>query len=351
MPAPKVISIATVLPEHEVWMVDILEIARLWVSEKDPVFQRKVDRIFRNSGVKKRYTVLPIADTFKPMTLDAKNGIYRTKILDYAEQAVRDALTQAHLTAQDIDCLIVTSCTGHMSPSIDAFLMNRMEMKPSVQRLPVMEMGCIGGLAGLIYAENYLRAYPDKKVALVTAELTSITFQNDDFSWANVVSSAIFGDGIACAILGDTPENRPEIRASSMYHFKDSIDLLGFDLSSTGFRMVLDKHLPERISEQFENFVSPILEQAHWKLEEIDHFLVHPGGEKILRNIEALLQPVGKRLDSSRAVLHEMGNISSATILFILKSYLDRSIPSGKKALLLGFGPGLTAASILLEWQ
>jgi alkylresorcinol/alkylpyrone synthase len=352
---PKILSIATLIPPYSASQEQMIKQALEWVGDFDRAFQSKVERIFRQSDVDQRYTVLPLHEIFKPMSLEEKNDIYRAHIVDYAAQVLQQALANANLQVSEVDCLITTSCTGHMSPSLDAFLINRLGMRADVQRLPVMEMGCIGAAVGLIYAENYLRAYPGRKVALISAELTSITFQREDFSWANIVSTAIFGDGIACAILGDSIENRPGIVCSRMHHFPETTNLLGFNLCNTGFKMVLDPQLPTVIRTHFHTFMEPLLVEAGWEIGEIEHYIVHPGGKKILHNLDILLRKTALTdkktyLEDSRTVLREMGNMSSATLLFILKRFLDKPIPAGEKALLLGFGPGLTASSLLLEW-
>ncbi len=347
----KIISIASVLPAYRYHLDEVLSYAQLWVSEQAPQFKAKVKRIFTQAKVDYRHTVIPLEQIFAPMTLDEKNRIYQSQIIDLSEKALIEALRRANLNASDIDCLITTSCTGHMSPSLEAHLINRLNMKPIVQRLPVMEMGCIGGIAGLIYAENYLRAYPEKYVALISAELSSVTFQRDDFSWANIISAAIFGDGAACAILGPTTQLRPCLKGSLMYHFPETIDLLGFNLSSTGFRMVLDPDLPDHIQSHFEDFTDPLLSQFGITLDDIHHFIVHPGGIKILQNIAKQLPDSNNALHASTETFRELGNLSSATVLFILERILKKPIEPQSLGLMMGFGPGLTAGSILLEWQ
>ncbi len=357
MPDPQILSVATTVPSHEALLEDVVQQAQVWVSKHEKDFQVKVNRIFKRAGVSKRYTTLPLKQLFDPMTLTEKNDLYKSHIVPHAEKVLIEALEKANLQPSDLDCLIVASCTGHMSPSLEAFLINRLDLKPSIQRLPVMEMGCIGGVAGLIYAENYCRAYPDKYAAVIAAELTSITFQDEDFSWANIVSTAIFGDGIACVIMGSKPSPAaPSIRFSSMYHFPDTTHLLGYNLGSTGFRMILDSNLPSVIQAHFMKMINAAIQKSNWALENVDEFLIHPGGLKILSELEALLnalpdfsareQPFQLRL--SRKILQDYGNMSSATLLFILKEWMDFA-EGPKRAVMTGFGPGLTAGVLLLE--
>ena len=350
MATSKILALSTVLPPHTAPLADVLPYSARWVQHQDEAFQQKTEKIFKNAQVDCRHSVVSLEHVFSRMTLDEKNALYQTHAVDLSETLLRQALDDAKLNPTDIDCLIVTSCTGHMSPSIDAVLVNRLGMKPSVQRLPVMEMGCMGGAAGLIYAENYLRAYPNHTVALITVELPTITFQHDDYSWANVVSTALFGDGAACAILGPSNTLGPAIVRSAMYHFPDTTHLLGYNLTSTGFSMVLDEALPETIRQHFDQMIAELLDPEGLTLKDIDHFIIHPGGKKILHNIGLVLAAHGKSVDTSKSVLRDCGNLSSATVLFILKRFMDQPVKAGDRGLLLGIGPGLTACSVLLEW-
>ena len=357
MSDPQILSVATVVPGYEHSLQDVVEQAQVWVSHQEKPFRTKVERIFRRAGVNKRYTILPLDALFSPMTLAEKNDRYCTYIVDYAETALRDALAQAGLQPADLDCLIITSCTGHMSPSPDAFLINRLNLKPTIQRMPIMEMGCIGGVVGLMYAENYCRAYPGRYAAVIAAEFTSLTFQREDFTWANIVSTAIFGDGVACAILSSQgASTAPRIRASGMHHFPDTTSLLGFNLGNTGFSMILGADLPYVIREHFITIVAPLLASINWTWDSLEEVLIHPGGLKILNELESLLVVQGTSLTKteifqfaiSREILRDYGNMSSATVLFLLQKMRSQS-PANRRVLLAGFGPGLTAGTLLIE--
>ena len=352
---PKILAVSVLTPPHCQTQETLTIAAEQWTSHFDESFRSKVRRVFRNAGVEKRYTVLPIEEVFLNRGLTDKNAIYQSVVVDYCETVLKEALDKAGLTPQDIDCLITTSCTGHMSPSIDAHLINRLDMRPETQRLPVMEMGCMAGANGLVYAENYLKAYPERYVALIAAELTTLTFQAEDYSWANIVSAGIFADGVACAILGPSKEMsmtpKPVIKRSQMLHFPDSTDLLGFNLETTGFRMVLDEALPDVIVEQFDTYTHSFLAHENWRIEDLNHAIVHPGGKKIIDALDKKFLEYGIALDESRSILRDYGNVSSATVLFILNEFMSKPIDAGEKAILLAFGPGVTACSLLLEWD
>ena len=260
-------------------------------------------------------------------------------------------MDKANWQADEIDYLITVSCTGIMIPSVDAYLVNSLKMKQGIVRLPVTEMGCAAGISGIIYAKNFLKANLGKKAAVVAVESPTATFQLTDYSMANIVSAAIFGDGAATVLLSSCPEDDgPEIIAEEMYHFADAIHMMGFKMTNTGLQMVLDEAVPETISEHFPKIVHPFLERNNSSIEEINHLIFHPGGRKIVQTVEELFGSLGKNIDDTREVLRQYGNMSSATVLYVLERFLDRDIPKGDKGLMLSFGPGFSAQSVLLQW-
>jgi alkylresorcinol/alkylpyrone synthase len=212
-------------------------------------------------------------------------------------------------------------------------------------------MGCVAGISGLIYAENFLRANPNKKAAVLAIEAPTATFQLDDFSMANMVSAAIFGDGCACVLLSSCEEDKgPAIKSHEMYHFPDATHMMGFDLVNSGLQMVLDKSVPETIANHFPAIIHPFLEKNGLTINDIDHLIFHPGGKKIVQTVEELFHKLGKNIDDTKEVLRTYGNMSSATVLFVLERFMSRELNKGSKGLMLSFGPGFTAQRILLEW-
>ena len=347
----KIKAIAKQLPAHTRATKDIMPFIEKWLSGQEDRFIRKVIKIFDNAGVDKRYSIMSPEAIFSNASFEEKNEIYVRECTRLAEISLQKALQKAGWKAQDIDYLITVSCTGIMIPSVDAYLINRLQMKQDVLRLPVTEMGCAAGVSGIIYAKNFLKANPGKKAAVVAVESPTATFQLDDFSMANIVSAAIFGDGAAAVLLSSCPEDGgPEIVAEEMYHFYDAEYMMGFKLTNTGLQMVLDETVPEVIAEHFPKIVHPFLERNNLNINAIDHFVFHPGGRKILQTVEALFGSLGKNIDDSREVLKQYGNMSSVTVLYVLERFLDQTITSGEMGLMLSFGPGFSAQSILLKW-
>ena len=327
-----------------------MEYARAWVKDQPERLGRKILRIFKYAQVDQRYSVRKPSSLLDQSGFGTRNDQYIQQAITLGEKALHSAIEAAGIQAGDIDYLITTSCTGIMIPSVDAYLIDRLGMRQDITRLPVTEMGCAAGTSGLIYAHDFLLAHPDKYVAILAIEFPSCTFQSGDYSMTNVVSSAIFGDGVACAILGPTEKLKPSIIAREMYHFPHSIDMMGYDIRDSGFHMVLHPDVPLRIEAHFEKIIFPFLKKHNVEIGEIDHLIFHPGGKKIIQMVERLLGELGKQIDDSKAVLREYGNMSSATVLFVLDRFLKREIPKGDYGLMLSFGPGFSAQRLLLEW-
>lgn len=347
----KIKAVAKQLPPYSRNTEDVIPYVEAWLSGQDERFIRKAVKIFGNAGVDKRYSIMEPDDVFTATTFEKKNNIYIRECTKLAEQSLKKALDKANWKAHDIDYIISVSCTGIMIPSVDAYLVNNLKMKQDIVRLPVTEMGCAAGISGMIYAKNFLKANPGKRAAVVAVESPTATFQLTDFSMANIVSAAIFGDGAATILLSSCLEDEgPEIIAEEMYHFYSAEQMMGFKVTDTGLQMILDETVPETIAEHFPNIVHPFLERNKSGIEEINHLIFHPGGRKIIQTVEELFGSLGKNIDDTRQVLKEYGNMSSVTVLYVLERFLEKSIPAGEKGLMLSFGPGFSAQSILLQW-
>ena len=347
----KIISVAKALPKYTRNTSEIIPFLHLWLEGQEDRFKRKVIKLFENAGVDRRYSIMDADEVFNKTSFEEKNEIYARESIILAESCLKKSLAKSSLKATDIDFLITVSCTGIMIPSLDAYLINRLGMKQDVVRLPVTEMGCAAGVSGIIYAKNFLQANPGKRAAVVAVESPTATFQIEDFSMVNIVSAAIFGDGAASVILSSCPEDKgPTILDEAMYHFYDAEQMMGFKLRNTGLQMILDKSVPETISNHFPAIVHPFLERNGIKIEDVDHLIFHPGGKKIVQTVEALFGSLGKNIDDTKDVLKMYGNMSSVTVLYVLQRFLERDIKTGEKGLMLSFGPGFSAQRVLLEW-
>lgn len=347
----KIKTVAKELPPFTRTTDEIVPYIEEWLGGENDRLRRKVTKIFRNAGVERRYSIIDAEDMFVRRSFEEKNNLYIRGALKLSEGCLRKALEKAKWKPQDLDYIITVSCTGFMIPSVDAYLINRLNMRQNIVRLPVTEMGCAAGISGIIYAKNFLQANPGKRAAIIAVESPMATFQRDDLSMVNMVSAAIFGDGAACALLSsDQNDEGPTILSEEMYHFYDAQHMMGFDLKNAGLHMILDPSVPATIAHHFPEIIHPFLKKAKTCIEDIDHLIFHPGGKKIVQTVEKLFGSLGKNIDDTKEVLRLYGNMSSATVLYVLERFLDRPIAVGEKGLMLSFGPGFSAQRVLLEW-
>ena len=323
----------------------------MWLEGKDERFVRKVKKIFEGAAVNKRYSIMDPIDVFTKTSFEERNNIYVREVIDLGEKVLEKALYEANWKPEDLDFIITVSCTGIMIPSLDAYLINKLKLRQDIVRLPVTEMGCAAGISGILYAKNFLKANLGKRAAVIAVESPTATFQLDDFSMANIVSAAIFGDGAACVLLSSNEDDDgPEIIAEEMYHFYDNIDMMGFKLTNSGLQMVLDVEVPETIASHFPAIIHPFLAKNNFKIADIDYLIFHPGGKKIITIVESLFLDLGKNIDVTKEVLKLYGNMSSATVLYVLEQIMNNKPTKGEKGLMLSFGPGFSAQRILLEF-
>lgn len=347
----RIVSVTKVLPKYFRYTKDIIPLVEFWLSGQEERFTRKVIKIFEGAAVDKRYSIMPPEQVFMATSFEEKNAIYVREAKRMGIEVLQNALDKSGWKPESVDYILTVSCTGIMIPSLDAYLVNALGMRQDIVRLPVTEMGCAAGVSGLIYAHNFLKSNPGKRIALVAVESPTATFQLNDYSMANMVSAAIFGDGAACVLLSSEEEAvGPRIVGEGMYHFKDATHMMGFDLTNDGLKMILDPSVPETISSHFENIVHPFLKKHGSSIEKVDHLIFHPGGRKIVQTVESLFGALGKNIDDTREVLRLYGNMSSATVLYVLERFLEKKMDTGEQGLILSFGPGFSAQRVLIEW-
>ncbi len=272
--------VTTVEPPYAYTTEEVIEaFDRLWLHELSAPLQRKCKRLLSGSQIVRRRSVVPIEVILGQKGLGERNRLYAEAMIELGEKALRRALDESGTRPDEIGAIVSTSCTGFMIPSVDAHLVDRVGLPRDVLRLPVTEMGCAGGAAGLHYASDLARARPGKKVVLLSLEAPTLTFIHGDHSGENLVSASIFADGVACAIVGDEGPGAAILDAD-MYHFPRSTHLMGYDLMDAGFKIVLDRHVPGAIFEHFGGIVEPFLRRNGLLPSEVEHYMVHPGGKK-----------------------------------------------------------------------
>lgn len=347
----KIITATKQLPNYSRKTADIIPLLDEWLKEQDNRFIKKVKKIFEGALVDVRYSIMDPVEVFTATSFEEKNDIYIREVIQLGEKVLNKALVKAGWEPQTLDYIITVSCTGIMIPSLDAYLINKMQLRQDIVRLPVTEMGCAAGISGIIYAKNFLKANPGKRAAVIAVESPTATFQLNDFSMPNIVSAAIFGDGAACCLLSSCEEDKgPEILDEQMYHFYDAEHMMGFKLTNTGLQMILDVEVPNTIASHFGEIIHPFLKRNNLTIADIDHLIFHPGGRKIVQTVEELFSGLGKNIDDTKEVLRQYGNMSSATVLYVLERILNSNPQPGEKGVMLSFGPGFSAQRVLLQW-
>ncbi|MSQ47362.1 MAG: type III polyketide synthase [Deltaproteobacteria bacterium] len=342
---------ATAYPPYRYEQDDVIRALPLWLAGDERMFAL-ARRVFENAAVQTRYGCRPLIDLACPLSLTETSQLYQRTARTLGEQVVGDCLTQADVTPQAVDLIISTSCTGFMIPSLDAYLANHFDFSPHVKRLPLTELGCAAGAMALARAYEYLRAFPHHTVLVVAVELPSLTFQLQDFSAANVVSSALFGDGAVAVLLkGERHQGKPRIIATESTLFPHTTEVMGFDLKDSGFHIVLSTEIPDLVRAEVPGLVARFLGQHGYSAPDMTHFLLHPGGRRVLEGLVEALGITSAHVDISRTILRDYGNLSSAAVLCILDRFLKTQHPrQGDLGLLLAFGPGFSAEAVLLQW-
>jgi alkylresorcinol/alkylpyrone synthase len=330
--------------------------AALWNEWRDSSESSALfDRIHRSVGVEGRHLALPMEDYRALDSFSKLNDKWIERATDLAAEAAQAALRQAGYTPDAIDHLFLTTVTGIASPGVDAKLINRLSMRPDIKRTPIFGLGCVGGAAGIARAADYLRAFPAHTAMLMAVELCSLTLQLEDQSVANIIASGLFADGAAAAILTGGARSdcgpAPRVVTSRSIFFSDTEEMMGWRLADSGFRIVLSVRVPDLIYENLRPAVDSFLAEQNLSRGDISHWISHPGGPKILQAIEGALELPREALARSWKSLAAIGNLSSASALFVAADLLEsESASRDDYGVLLAMGPGFCGELVLLQW-
>jgi alkylresorcinol/alkylpyrone synthase len=348
---PSIVATGTAFPRFEYDQASCKAMISQWL-DRDPSAKRSYLSTVEAQLVARRAIVAPLEEIFADRTFAQKNDAYIQIAVELGEQAVVRCLDAAGIGAGEVDHFITTSCTGFMIPSLDARLAHRLGMKQTLSRLPITEHGCAGGAVALREARSHLAAHPGHRVLVLSVELASLTFQNRDFSPENIISAGLFGDGAAAAVVtGGGAPGRPRIAATESLFFPGSVDLMGFKLVDTGLKIVLSRDIPDAIRDHAIPALAGFLDRNGLTPARVDHWLLHPGGRKIVESFEDAFDLGRGGLVHSRRVLRDHGNLSSATVLCMLDDFLARGLAKpGDRGVLVAFGPGFGAEMALLEF-
>ena len=353
----QIASVGTAFPPYRYTQTQIAEaLVERW-KDKLPE-PRLLTRLHANCGVDFRYTVFPLEHYPSLQGFKATNDEWITAAVALGQQAITRALEPLGLTAADISAIFFASVTGIASPTIDARLINLMPFPIHVKRTPIFGLGCVAGAAGIARASDYLRAFPKEIVLLLSVELCSLTWQDDDQSIANLISTGLFGDGCAAVILaGDEvvlpaqPASAPKILATRSTFYRHTEHIMGWDIRDTGFRIVLSPDVPKVVLENLKRDVDSFLTTQSLTLADISSWIFHSGGPKVLEATEKALSLPPDALALSWKSLREVGNLSAASVLCVLEDTLNNHPGApGTYSILAAMGPAFCLELVLLQW-
>ncbi len=349
-------AVGQALPEHYADQETLIAAFRgAWAGAHfNPERLEELHRAVQVSG---RYLALPPAAYRELTSFARRNDAWTRAAVDLGEAAIRNALGKAGLSPADVDHIVFVTTTGIATPSIDARLVNRLGLRRDVRRSPLFGLGCAGGAAGISRASDLLAACPDQVAVLLSVEICSLTIQMDDLSIPNIVASGLFGDGAAAVVLtgarrGEgSPGAGPAVVATASSFYPDTERVMGWDLVESGFKVVLSSRVPEVVRRNVRSDVDGFLARQGLDRSAIRHWIAHTGGPKVLQAFESALELPEGALARSWRSLKETGNLSSASVLFVLGALLASGEPvPGDLGLLLAMGPGFCSELVLLQW-
>lgn len=341
---PRLLAVKTAVPPYTIDQSEAAPRARaLFAGRKD------IDRmmpIFVNTGIDRRYSCVPIEWYLEPHGWKDRTKLYVDNAVNLLEEVANKLLAELKLTKDDIDAIVVASTTGIATPSLDALVVERMQLRRDIRRLPIFGLGCAGGVIGISRAADMAAARPGSKVMFLTVELCALTFRKDDLSKSNVVAAALFGDGAAGAILSTDGEG-PRFGASGEYTWANSLGIMGWDVEEDGLKALFSQSIPSLVQNEYKKVLGDFLRKADIQLPDIEAFACHPGGAKVLDALEVAFGIKEGALTESRSVLRDYGNMSAVTVMFVL----DRmnAVKSKQRTLMTALGPGFSSVFQVLE--
>ncbi|MFT4414154.1 type III polyketide synthase [Fredinandcohnia humi] len=362
---PRILSIGVHNPPIKMSQTKTSEFSRELFQDKYKDFDRLV-KVFSNGEIEERYFSENLDWYAKEHSFEEKNNTYISKAIEYGTQAITNCLQNEFFLSQTIECTEIDafffiSTTGIATPSIEARIMNKLNFSPHTKRIPIWGLGCAGGAAGLARAFEYCKAYPKAKVIVLAVELCSLTFQKNDISKSNLIGTSLFADGTACiCIVGDRVEYQAYTNLDTLPVFidaystlmKGSEDVMGWEVKNNGLYVIFSKDIPSIVRNWLKGNVEEFLQLHNINISDIKHFIAHPGGKKVLDAYEDSLGLSQEMNDISRGILTKFGNMSSVTVLYVLKSYIEKKLANdGEYGLMTALGPGFSSELILLQWR
>jgi alkylresorcinol/alkylpyrone synthase len=351
---PAILSVGRALPPHYVDQETLIAALSAYWGERHFNVGRLAD-VHRAAQVGGRHLALPLAEYAALDGLAKSNDVFIRVGADVGEAAVRSALAAAGLAPSDVDHLYFVTVTGISTPSLDAKLANRLGLRPGLKRTPIFGLGCLAGAAGLARASDVLRAFPGEVAVMLSVELCSLTLQRQDASVTNLVATGLFGDGAAAVVLAGGARadgaGAPRVLATRSVLYPDTEWVMGWDVVDSGFKVVLSAKVPEVIESRIGADVDAFLEDHGLARGDVRHWVAHTGGPKVLEAFRRALDLPDAAVARSWRSLRDVGNLSSASVLFVLGDLLESGeARPGDLGILAAMGPGFSAELLLLRW-
>jgi alkylresorcinol/alkylpyrone synthase len=340
------ISLATAVPPNIFLQKDVLAAAWDVFGPRLPQFET-LSSIFANTGIIKRHGVKPFDWYLQPRGWPERTEAFLEGAAALFVEAAEKALANAQLAAGEIDTIVTVCSTGIATPSLEARVAGRMGFRADVSRVPVFGLGCAGGVSGLSIAARLAQARPGTNVLLVAVELCSLALRLDELTKANIVATSLFGDGAAALILRAGDGGATRIEHSGEYLWPDTLGIMGWNVDPEGFGVIFQRTIPDFVTENLKPAVTRILEGMQLTMADIDRFVCHPGGARVITALETALELHQGTLDHERQVIADCGNMSAPTVLFVLERAREAGLPP--RSLLTALGPGFTASCVTLR--
>lgn len=346
VPPAELLSVATALPPHVIEQRAAAALAHEGFAGRFADFDR-LARVFASSGIRKRHAVRPLEWYLSPLGWPERTAAYLDGATDLFVTAAEKALAAAGVPAEAVDTVVTVSSTGIATPSLEARAAGRLGFRADIARVPVFGLGCAGGVSGLSLAARLAEARPGSTVLLVVVEVCTLAFRLDVLTKANIVATALFGDGAAACVLRSETSGLATIEASGQHQWPDTLGIMGWDVDPEGFGVIFDRAIPPFAEANLAPAVAAILASSGLRLADIDRFVCHPGGAKVITALERALELEQGTLHDEREVLADCGNMSAPTVLFVLERAMARGLAG--RTLLTAMGPGFTASCVSLK--